>query len=144
MPSHFNWHGFSIHLSICRVVFPDFTQSTHYRKSLQFHVHRDSRMHEYIPLRSSMHSCAHGSCILRSSLYYSWQLSVLLACSRSPIMQCIHLCTSNVHVSLVPRPSAGGGKAWYTLFARAPKFPDIPVIQTRKVYASATELPECR
>ena len=42
--------------------------------------------------------------------------------------------------SLVPRPSAGGGKAWYTLFAHAQKFPDIPVIQTRKVYASATEL----
>ena len=25
--------------------------------------------------------------------------------------------------SLVPRPSAGGGKAWYTLFAHAPKLP---------------------
>ena len=37
-----------------------------------------------------------------------------------------------------------GGKAWYTLFAHAPNFPDIPLIQTRKVYASATELPECR
>ena len=34
--------------------------------------------------------------------------------------------------SLVPRPSAVGGKAWYTLFVHAPNFPDIPVIQTRK------------
>ena len=31
-------------------------------------------------------------------------------------------CDSYIRTSLVHRPSAGGGKAWYTLFAHAPTF----------------------
>ena len=36
---------------------------------------------------------------------------------------CVHTYICTLHSSLVPRPSAGGGKAWYTLFAHAPKLP---------------------
>ena len=49
-----------------------------------------------------------------------------------------------IGASLVPRPSAGGGKAWYTLFVHAPKFPDIPVIPWHSRILSVFELPECR
>ena len=37
-----------------------------------------------------------------------------------------------------------GGKAWYTLFAHVPNFPDIPVIQTRKVHVYASASPPGR
>ena len=53
-------------------------------------------------------------------------------CSKMYIMNAI--CVASLR-------SAVGGKAWYTLFAHAPKYTDIPVIQ---VYTSATELLECR
>ena len=49
-----------------------------------------------------------------------------------------------IGASLVPRPSAGGGKAWYTLFVHAPKFPDIPVIPWHSRILTVFELPECR
>ena len=65
-----------------------------YRKSLHFHVHRVSRMCKYIHTYrfALLHIRAHGSSVLQlagteglhvglrysCSLYYSWQLSVLL------------------------------------------------------------------
>ena len=97
--------------SIYRVVFTIFFTILRLRnKSLQFHVHCVSRMRKYIPFdllrirAQESYTCTlqraglrvvggklalHG--LYSCSLYYSWQLSVLLACSRSPIMQCIHL-----------------------------------------------------
>ena len=83
-------------LSRCISRFPDFTQATLYRKSLQFHVHFFSRMRKYIATIFSTpyavltgHTCTLQLAGLRvvggklalqglysCSLYYSWQLSV--------------------------------------------------------------------
>ena len=110
------------------IVFHDFPilRRAFCRKSLQFHVPRVSRMRKYYAF------CAHGLLaalrvlalpgLYSRSPYYSWQLCVLLVCSRSPIMHCIHLlvyllrwyqatCVSDIHTC---SPASKGTHVGYT------------------------------
>ena len=57
--------------------------------------------------------------------------TILGGCTRDSIEHgagLIRLAMITVHTSLIPRPSARRGKAWYTLFAHALDFPNIPGI----------------